>query len=155
MNNRFSGSPKFLPRQMSTPMNVRGQQNQTPAGKFNQSYQGQMNQSFPSSPQSFMPQTPYHQNMMSPTAFNQSSYMGNATQQQRDPNYPVQAEFSAKHNGLYIYVGRILSPIWNLKCVSTSHAPDNKKLVSPPLKRFITLVQKDTFNNFVILLMLF
>lgn len=88
-----------------------------------------MNQSFPVSPsQSFLPQSPYQQNMLSPTPFNQSSF-GNATQQ-RDPNYPVQAEFSAKHNGLYIYVGRILSPIWNLKCVVKSKAPDNKEFVS-------------------------
>ncbi|KOB76758.1 Uncharacterized protein OBRU01_03818, partial [Operophtera brumata] len=121
------GSPNFLPRQMSTPMNARGQ-GVPQSGKMNQSYQSQMNQSFPGSPtQSMMPQSPYHQSVMTPAPFNQSSFVGNMTQQQRDPNFPMQGDFSAKHNGLYIYVGRILSPIWNLKCVSTSQAPENKE----------------------------
>ncbi|KAG9437559.1 nuclear pore complex protein [Apis mellifera carnica] len=26
-------------------------------------------------------------------------------------------QFSAKHNGLYLYVGRILRPIWNMRCI--------------------------------------
>lgn len=90
-----------------------------------------MNQSFPGSPnQSMMPQSPFQQNMMSPTPFNQTSFVGNVTQQQRDPNFPIQVEYSAKHNGLYIYIGRILAPIWNLKCVSKSLTPDNKEFVS-------------------------
>lgn len=127
--NLILGSPKFLPRQMSTPMNVRGQLGQPQSGKMNQSYQSQMNQSYQGSPtHSMIPQSPYHQNMMSPTLFNQSSFAGNMTRQQRDPSYPM--DFSAKHNGLYIYVGRILSPIWNLKCVSKSQAPENKEFVS-------------------------
>jgi len=25
--------------------------------------------------------------------------------------------FSAKHSGLYLYVGRILRPIWNVRCI--------------------------------------
>ncbi|XP_053970658.1 nuclear pore complex protein Nup154 [Hylaeus anthracinus] len=29
---------------------------------------------------------------------------------------PLQ-QFSAKHNGLYLYVGRILRPIWNMRCI--------------------------------------
>ena len=98
-------------------------------GQLNQSYQQlQMNQSMGMPNQSMMPQA-YQQNMMSPTNFNQSSFMGNVTQQQRD-NYAMQMEYSAKHNGLYIYVGRIFSPIWNLKCVTKSMTPDNKELVS-------------------------
>ncbi|XP_013146024.1 PREDICTED: nuclear pore complex protein Nup155 [Papilio polytes] len=59
-----------------------------------------------------------------------SSFMGNVTQHQRDPNFPIQVEYSAKHNGLYIYVGRILSPIWNLKCVTISLTPDKKEFMS-------------------------
>lgn len=78
--------------------------------------------------QSLMPQS-FQQTMMSPAPFNQTSFMGNVTQQARD-NFPMQVEFSAKHNGLYIYVGRILSPIWNLKCVTKSQTPDNKEFVS-------------------------
>ncbi|XP_028042298.1 nuclear pore complex protein Nup154 [Bombyx mandarina] len=125
------GSPKFSPRQMSTPMS-RGPQGQIQgpqANKFNQSYQQHMNQSFPGSPNhSMMTQQPQYS--MSPTPYNQTSFNGNITQQQRDPNYPVPIEFSAKHNGLYIYVGRILLPIWNLKCVSKSQTPDSKEFMS-------------------------
>lgn len=127
----FLGSPKFSPRQMSTPMS-RGPQGQIQgpqANKFNQSYQQHMNQSFPGSPNhSMMTQQPQYS--MSPTPYNQTSFNGNLTQQQRDPSYPVPIEFSAKHNGLYIYVGRILLPIWNLKCVSKSQTPDSKEFVS-------------------------
>ncbi|XP_060810852.1 nuclear pore complex protein Nup154 [Amyelois transitella] len=124
-------SPKFSPRQMSTPMTIRGPQGQIQHGKLNHSYQqGQMNQSFPASPnQSGVLQSPFHQNLLSPTPFNQSSFVGNMSQQ-RDPNFPVQVEYSAKHNGLYIYVGRILAPIWNLKCVSKSSTPDRKEFMS-------------------------
>lgn len=123
-----TGSPKFSPRQVSTPMSTRPQ-DQLRQGQLNLSYQqAQMNQSMGIPNQSMMPQT-YQQNIMTPLAFNQSSFMGNVTQQPRD-NYPMQVEYSAKHNGLYIYVGRILSPIWNLKCVTKSVAPDNKELVS-------------------------
>lgn len=112
---------------MSTPMTARGQQHMQPAN-LNQSYQQhQMNQSYQRSPnQPMMPQ--YQQNAMSPS-FNQS-FGANVTQQQRDPNYPMQLEFSAKHNGIYIYVGKILAPIWNQKCVSKSQTPDNKEFVS-------------------------
>lgn len=91
-----------------------------------------MNQSMAVQNQTMMPS--YQQNMMSPTPFNQSSF--NMTQQPRD-NFPLQIEYSAKHNGVYIYVGRILSPIWNLKCVTKSMTPDNKEFVSgPKIKHF-------------------
>lgn len=126
------GSPRFSPRQMSTPMTMRGPQAHMQQGKLNQSYQtGAPNQSFASSPnQSMMPQSPFHQNLLSPSAINQSSFMGNMTQQQIDPNFPMPVEYSAKHNGLYIYVGRILSSIWSLKCVTISQTPDNKEFMS-------------------------
>ncbi|XP_072943957.1 nuclear pore complex protein Nup154 [Epargyreus clarus] len=124
------GSPKFSPRQVSTPMTMRGTHEHIMSGQLNQSYPGPMNQSLGPIPnQTMMPQSPFQQNMMSPAPFNQSSFMGNVTQQ-RDMNYPVPIEYSAKHNGLYIYVGRILSPIWNLKCVSMSQTPDNKEFMS-------------------------
>jgi nuclear pore complex protein Nup155 len=115
---------------MSTPMSMRGPHGQIQQARMNQSYQhGSINQSYQASPnQSMMPQSPLQPNIMSPTGFNQSSF--HATQQQRDPNFPLQLEYSAKHNGLYVYVGRILSPIWNLKCVSKSHTPDDKEFVS-------------------------
>ncbi|CAK1552084.1 unnamed protein product [Leptosia nina] len=121
------GSPKFSPRQVSTPMSR--PQDHIRAGQINQSYQQmQLNQSLTGN-QTMRPQSPYHQNnMMSPTPFNQSSFMGNVSQQ-RD-NYPMQVEYSAKHNGLYIYVGRILAPIWNLKCVTKSLTPDKKEFMS-------------------------
>lgn len=124
---------------MSTPMTVRGPQGQIQQGKLNQSYQqAPMNQSFPGSPnQSLMPQSPFHQSMMSP-GFNQSSFVGNMTQQQRDPNFVPPVEYTAKHNGLYIYIGRILAPIWNLKCVSVSQSPDRKEFVSNSLHFFLT-----------------
>ncbi|XP_068630123.1 nuclear pore complex protein Nup154 [Battus philenor] len=126
------GSPKFSPRQMSTPMTMRGVQEQIRPNQMNQSYQqAQLNQSVSSGQnQSLMPQSPFQQNVMSPTGFNQSSFMGNVTQHQRDQNFPIQIEYSAKHNGLYIYVGRILSPIWNLKCVTNSLTPDKKEFMS-------------------------
>lgn len=117
---------------MSTPMTVRGPQEQIRPGQMNQSYQQmQFNQSIGGAPnQTMMPQSPFQQNVMSPGGFNQSSFMGNVTQHPRDTNFPIQVEYSAKHNGLYIYVGRILSPIWNLKCVSNSLTPDKKEFVS-------------------------
>lgn len=123
-------SPKFSPRQMSTPMSTRGPQGQVQIGKYNQPYQhGSMNQTFQGSlNNSMLPQNQYQQTMMSPP-LNQSSFVGNLSQQ-REPNFPMQMEFSAKHNGVYIYVGRILSSIWNLNCVFKSEAPDNKQFVS-------------------------
>lgn len=115
---------------MSTPMSMRGPQGQMQQGNLNQTYQmGAQSQSFAGTPnQSMMPQSPFQQHM-SPN-FNQSLFVGNMSQQQRDPNFHVQVEYSAKHNGFYIYVGRILSPIWNLKCVTMSQTPDNKEFVS-------------------------
>ncbi|XP_023943990.2 nuclear pore complex protein Nup154 [Bicyclus anynana] len=112
------GSPKFVPRQVSTPMAPRPQ-DQLRQGQMNQSYQGHMNQTVMQN-QSFMPSF-----QQSPTQFSQASFNVSQT---RD-NFPTQ-EFSAKHNGLYIYVGRILYPIWNLKCVTKSMTPDDKEFMS-------------------------
>lgn len=35
------------------------------------------------------------------------------------PNFELSTPFvfSAKHNGLYLYLGRILKPIWNRRCI--------------------------------------
>ncbi|XP_034940368.1 nuclear pore complex protein Nup155 [Chelonus insularis] len=38
-------------------------------------------------------------------------------------------EFSAKHGGLYLYVGRILRPIWNIRCIK-QEIVDNKTQIS-------------------------
>ncbi|XP_041977071.1 nuclear pore complex protein Nup154 [Aricia agestis] len=120
-------SPKFSPRQMSTPMTR--PQDQMRQAQMNQSFnQTQMNQSVGLASPNSVPQSPY-QNMMSPGIFNQSSFVGNVTQQPQN-GFPVQAEYSAKHNGMYIYVGKILAPIWNLKCVSKSQTPDNKEFMT-------------------------
>ncbi|XP_045519163.1 nuclear pore complex protein Nup154 [Pieris brassicae] len=107
------GSPKFSPRQMSTPMS-RPQEMRPQVQSFQQMNQSLGNQSMMS---------PYQN--VSPTPFNQSSFVGNMSQP-RD----FQVEYSAKHNGLYIYVGRILCPIWNLKCVTKSLTPDKKEFMS-------------------------
>lgn len=37
--------------------------------------------------------------------------------------------FSAKHSGLYLYVGRILRPIWNVRCIK-QETISNKSVVS-------------------------
>ncbi|VVC96001.1 unnamed protein product [Leptidea sinapis] len=117
-------SPKFSPRQVSTPMTIRGQEQI----RTNQSYQQtQMNQSMGIGNQSMLPSSPYQQNLRSPTGFNQSSLTGNVTQQARD--YQLQVEYSAKHNALYIYIGRVLAPIWNLKCVTKSLTPDKTEFM--------------------------
>lgn len=130
INLYFAGSPSFLPRQISTPMTMRSQQGLYPNlqqspyqdGHFNSSQIGSPNQSFPA-------QSPYRHNINSPTPFNQSSFIANGGQHIRDQNMQ-QIEYTAKHNGLYIYVARILSPVWSLKCVTKSPAPDNNEYVS-------------------------
>ncbi|XP_043796299.1 nuclear pore complex protein Nup154 isoform X2 [Apis laboriosa] len=38
-------------------------------------------------------------------------------------------QFSAKHNGLYLYVGRILRPIWNMRCIK-QEIVNNKTQIS-------------------------
>lgn len=47
-----------------------------------------------------------------------------------EPEAPAaHARFSAKHEGLYLYVGRVLRPLWQLKCVTKSTV-DGKDFVS-------------------------
>lgn len=38
--------------------------------------------------------------------------------------------YSCKHNGLYLYLGRILRPIWNLHCLQKMVPDVKNKLVS-------------------------
>jgi len=38
--------------------------------------------------------------------------------------------FSAKHSGLYLYVGRILRPIWNVRCIKQEIICCSKIVVS-------------------------
>lgn len=42
----------------------------------------------------------------------------------------AQVSFSAKHNGLYLYVSRILRPIWLSMCVQKVTTEANKEYVS-------------------------
>ncbi|CAH0559339.1 unnamed protein product [Brassicogethes aeneus] len=55
----------------------------------------------------------YQQNM-----YNMQS--PNLSQTQQSPNFEVVCPFvfSSKHNGLYLYLGRILRPVWNRRCVN-------------------------------------
>ncbi|GBP10894.1 Nuclear pore complex protein Nup154 [Eumeta japonica] len=128
MQSGVIGSPKFLPRQMSTPMSTRLphplQQNPKQGPLY-----PQLNQSFTGTPtHTVMGQSPYQQSITSP-GLNQSSFTGNISQQ-RDMNYQPPVEYSAKHNALYIYVGRILSSIWYLKCVTEENSSDKKYMSS-------------------------
>lgn len=90
MNQTFGNPSIFLPNMMSTPM-----QQHSPFA-----------QTMPMTPQvnftanSITPVVPHFQPNMS---------------HMYDPN--SQYQFSSKHNGLYLYVARILRPIWNLRCV--------------------------------------
>lgn len=48
-----------------------------------------------------------------------SSHMMRASgQPQTGPNVDAALQhFTAKHGGLYLYIGRILRPIWSLRCI--------------------------------------
>lgn len=130
-------SPAFSPRQMSTPMTMRVPQsgNQMPQSTQSPYQQSPINHSqIPMSPSNQSFRGPF-QAMMSPNQFNQSGQFNksyNMIQQQMDPNLPM-PEFTAKHNGLYMYVGRIVSPIWFAKCVSKSLTPEKKEFLSSNL----------------------
>lgn len=52
--------------------------------------------------------------------------------QRRSPNFEINSPFvySAKHAGLYLYLGRILRPIWNLNCVQKVTVDSKKTYVS-------------------------
>jgi len=46
--------------------------------------------------------------------------------------------FSAKHSGLYLYVGRILRPIWNVRCIK-QETIGNKSVVSDIREKLLLL----------------
>lgn len=54
---------------------------------------------------------------------------GQQLTQPRSPNFEINSPFvySAKHTGLYLYLGRLLRPIWNLNCVQKI-TTDSKKI---------------------------
>lgn len=39
-------------------------------------------------------------------------------------------QFSAKHGGLYLYIGRILRPIWNLRCIKQEGTNSKAQIMS-------------------------
>lgn len=95
---------------MSTPMGSPYQPQSQPQSPMGPSfYSSPMNQT-----QNFVPM-PQNPQMMG----------GNALY---DANCPF--FFSPKHNGLYLYVGRILRPIWNLRCVEKMTLDAKKFYVS-------------------------
>lgn len=47
--------------------------------------------------------------------------------------------FSAKHSGLYLYVGRILRPIWNVRCIKQEMI-SNKNVVSDIKEKLLLYV---------------
>lgn len=112
-------SPHFSPRQVSTPMVGRS------AANVHQSLQAALQSpgqgGIPSPP--IHPLSPHNQSNISnqPNMFQTMGVQENA-------NFPTM-RFSPKHEGLYIYVGRILRPVWQMKCVTKSTV-DNKDFVS-------------------------
>lgn len=69
--------------------------------------------------------------------FNTSMEIANNTQpysipQRRSPNFEINSPFvySSKHTGLYLYLARILRPIWNLNCVQKVTVDSKKTYVS-------------------------
>jgi len=49
--------------------------------------------------------------------------------------------FSAKHSGLYLYVGRILRPIWNVRCIK-QETIGNKSVVSDIREKLLQFFKK-------------
>lgn len=47
-------------------------------------------------------------------------------------------QFSAKHSGLYLYIGRILRPIWNVRCIK-QETVNNKNQVKVRVKNYIII----------------
>ncbi|XP_076674265.1 nuclear pore complex protein Nup154 isoform X2 [Andrena cerasifolii] len=52
---------------------------------------------------------------------------------------PLQ-QFSAKHNGLYLYVGRILRPLWNMRCIKQETVNNKIQISSTVSARQITWI---------------
>ncbi|KAJ8681583.1 hypothetical protein QAD02_017375 [Eretmocerus hayati] len=52
-------------------------------------------------------------------------------QQQTGPNVDsALQQFSAKHGGLYLYIGRILRPIWSIRCIKQESANGKNHILS-------------------------
>lgn len=47
--------------------------------------------------------------------------------------------FSAKHSGLYLYVGRILRPIWNVRCIK-QEIVNNKSQVNDAKRKLLLIL---------------
>ena len=74
------------------------------------------------------PQASFHPNLMSTpasgTVLSTSGYgtpggggVNYTTQQQQQQTMPAEVQFSGRHNGLYLYVGRVLRPVWAMPLV--------------------------------------
>lgn len=58
--------------------------------------------------------------------------------------------FSARHNALYLYVARLMRPIWKLRCLKNNlHSNLNAKDCSFILEDLITIKQFLESNNLV------
>lgn len=59
----------------------------------------------------------------------------------QSPTFEISSPFvlSAKHNGLYLYLGRILRPIWNKCCV--------QKMAVDPVKIYVSKRQTGENND--------
>lgn len=120
--NMFSGTSMFSPNIISTPAPPQYQQSmyspQSPGGPYQQGgfpQQGHQAGSLQSSFSQTMPQQ---------STFDPTNYIN----------------FSAKHNGLYLYLGRILRPVWNRRCVDRI-CPDGKTIVNQS-----TITAEDCIN---------
>ncbi|XP_043248349.1 nuclear pore complex protein Nup154 isoform X2 [Colletes gigas] len=57
------------------------------------------------------------------------------------PNTDIpQQQFSAKHNGLYLYVGRILRPIWNMRCIKQEVVNNKTQIFSTISAKQVTWI---------------
>ena len=66
------------------------------------------------------PQASFHPNLMSTPAAASTNYgspgVNYTTNQQQQP--PAEVQFSGRHNGLYLYLGRLLRPVWAVPLVN-------------------------------------
>lgn len=76
-------------------------------------------------------------NMVSPQQFSRTNLDMSTNQQyqitqRRTHNFDINTPFiySPKHTGLYLYLSRILRPIWNLNCVQKVTVDPKKTYVS-------------------------
>ncbi|XP_030758957.1 nuclear pore complex protein Nup154 [Sitophilus oryzae] len=99
--NVFSGTTMFSPNIISTPAPPQYQQS------------------------GFLPQSPG--GAYSQSGYLQGSFSQSIPQQTFDPANLI--SYSNKHNGLYLYLGRILRPVWNRRCVERI-CPDGKTVLN-------------------------